>query len=178
MAVADKCDRLQVAFDVVRQFCHHVPGDGKRAHRTERQRVTIGGRFGDDVYAYGERTARAVVDHDLLPHLLAERSGQHARDIIRGAAGSLRHHQAYRPVRVLCPRGKRQGQCEQAGQRQDKGRHQCVAAKHGTLLAQGVRVEGAQAPEDAAARGAATLRHGGIGSQALTASTVNPATYL
>ena len=99
-------DRLEVALDVVGQLRHHVAGDRERADRPHADRVAVGLGLGGEVEADGERAARPIVDHDLLPELLREFGAENARDRVGRAAGGLRDDQPDGPVRVL---GRRAG---------------------------------------------------------------------
>ncbi len=71
-------------------------------------RVTVRRRFRREVQADGERTARAIVDDDLLADLLRQRRRENARHCIGGAARGLRHDEMDRPIRIL--RRRRRGE--------------------------------------------------------------------
>src|SRR5262245_34516993 len=72
--------------------------------------VRVSGRLGlcGEVETDGQRAARAVVDHDLLPELLAKFGAEDARDRIGGAASGLRDDEPDRLVRVLRRRAGRE----------------------------------------------------------------------
>src|SRR5215471_13706766 len=84
-------------------------------------RVSVGLRLRGQVEADGQRAARAVVDHDLLPELLAELGAEDARDRIGGAAGGLRDDEPDGLVRVL----RRRAGPERAG-KQQQDQSQCA----------------------------------------------------
>src|SRR5215471_178770 len=63
-------------------------------------RVSVGLGLRGEVETDGQRAARAVVDHDLLPELLAKFGAEDARDRIGGAASGLRDDEPDRSVQV------------------------------------------------------------------------------
>ena len=57
-------------------------------------RVTVGRRFRRDIGAYAARCAAAIVDDELLPHVLADFLQHDAADYVIGAAGRPRNNHA------------------------------------------------------------------------------------
>src|SRR5437870_2014822 len=94
MAARDQRNRLKVPLNIVRQLRHHVPGYGKRANRPHANGVAVGWRLRDQVEAYRQRAAGAVVDDDLLAEFLRQFGGKDAGDGVGGACRSLRNDES------------------------------------------------------------------------------------
>src|SRR5690242_9561238 len=108
MSARDQCDRLKVAFDIVRQLRHHMTGDGQRADRPHADGVTIGRRFGDKIKPNGKRTAGTIVDYDLLPKFFGQLGAENTRDSVGGTAGGLWNDESNGVIGIF--RGRRRGQ--------------------------------------------------------------------
>ena len=130
MSARDQRNRLQVALDVVRQLRHHVPVDRERADRAHADGVSVGVGLGGEVETEGQGAAGAVVDHDLLPELLAELGAEDARHRVGRAAGRLRNDEPDRLVRVLRRRAGR----EHAGEQQRQQSKRAHVTSHACLV--------------------------------------------
>src|SRR5438876_3024413 len=91
MTARHKRNRLKVPLNIVRQLRDHVPRYGKRANRPHANGVAVGWRLRDQIEAYRERAARAVVDDNLLAEFLRQFGGKNPGDGVGGTSRSLRN---------------------------------------------------------------------------------------
>jgi hypothetical protein len=110
--LADQRDRREIADRMKRQLRIQAVIDGVRADRRHHDRITVGrafrGQFSRDIAA----GASAIVDHERLTELVAQRRFHRARDDVRRAARRKRNENADRARRVLLRRRRTRSENE------------------------------------------------------------------